>query len=303
MTSAPSTGPNAANDPLDETALLTHGDTIARALRRWCADRIEHLEEEFDLLDAPHNPSDRRRWALELSEDQALALAEVEQLQRVRGETNHAWSGDRWADLCSLGLRHRRHLDEEAVAAARRLRDLSSAYPGRGRAPRPRQSPASAEPGDVAVPWGVDPEAPATGRSPQMTSRSVWALLREAFPDASSGQCTVTAHRLLKEVLRPTLVASDAMQLRREITVALHAGSKPPVDEHERHRNQWIVESVLGRVVVPLADQRNRLAAAVDDVRALHPLTTGRNCPTCAVPSPCPTLRALGVPADSAGPA
>ncbi|MEU0900046.1 hypothetical protein [Streptomyces massasporeus] len=149
MTSAP----NASDDSLDETALLAHGDTIARALRRWCADRIEHLEEEFDLFDAPRNPSDRRRWALELSEDQALAMAEVEQLQRVRGETNRAWSGDRWADLGSLGLRHRRHLDEEAVAAARRLHDLSDAYPGRGRAPRPRQSPPFAEPGDVSVPW------------------------------------------------------------------------------------------------------------------------------------------------------
>lgn len=110
----------------------------------------------------------------------------------------------------------------------------------------------------MSVPWGVDPEAPATGRSPQMTSRSLWALLREAFPDASSAQCTVTAHRLLKEVLRPTLDASDAMQLRREITLALHAGTKPPTDEREHLRNQWIVESVLGRVVVPTQPARGR---------------------------------------------
>jgi hypothetical protein len=127
-----------------------------------------------------------------------------------------------------------------------------------------------------------------------MTSRSLWALLREAFPDASSGRCTVTAHRLLKEVLRPTLDRADAMRMRREITVALHAGVRPPADEHEELRNQWIVESVLGRVVVPLADQRNRLAAAVDDVRALHPLISGDNCPVCGVASPCPTRRALG---------
>jgi hypothetical protein len=81
---------------------------------------------------------------------------------------------------------------------------------------------------------------------------------------------------------------------RREITLALHAGTKPPTDEREHLRNQWIVESVLGRVVVPLADQRNRLAAAVDDVRALHPAIPGGKCPTCEVLSPCPTLQAVG---------
>jgi hypothetical protein len=210
MSTDPRSGPAADDDPLDETALLAHGDTVARALRRWCADRIEHLEEEFGLLDAPDEPSRRRRWALELSERQGLALAEVEHLQRVRGETNRAWSQDRWADLGSLGLRYRRHLDEEAVAAARRLRNLSDAYPGRGRAPRPRRSSAPAGPGEVTVPWGVDPDAPATGRSPQVTSRALWALLREAFPDASSGRCTVTAHRLLREVLRPTIGAVEA---------------------------------------------------------------------------------------------
>ncbi|MFJ4741120.1 hypothetical protein [Streptomyces sp. NPDC088775] len=294
MTTDPSAGPAAGDDLLDETALLAHGDTIARALRRWCADRIEDLKEEFDLFSAPDNPSERQRWTLELSERQALALAEVEQLQRVRAETNSAWSQDRWADLGALGLRYQRHLDEEAVATARRLRDLADAYPGRGRAPRPRQAPAAPGPGEVAVPWGVDPGAPATGRSPQMTSRSLWALLREAFPDASSGRCTVTAHRLLKEVLQPTLGPVEAMQMRREITAALYDGVRPPADEREKHRHQWIVESVLGRVVVPLTDQRNRLAAAVDDARALHPFISDGNCPVCGVASPCPTRRALG---------
>ncbi|MDW4912622.1 hypothetical protein [Streptomyces californicus] len=294
MTTDPSAGPAAGDDLLDETALLTHGDTIARALRRWCADRIEELKEESDLFGAPDNPSERQRWTLRLSERQALALAEVEQLQRVRAETNAAWSEDRWADLGALGLRHQRHLDEEAVAAACRLHDLSDAYPGRGRAPRPRQSTATPGPGEVAVPWGIDPGAPVTGRSPQMTSRSVWALLREAFPDASSGRCTVTAHRLLREALQPTVGPVGAMQMRREITAALYDGVRPPADEHEKLSHQWIVESVLGRVVVPLADQCSRLAAATDDVRALHPLVSGGRCPECGVASPCPTRRALG---------
>ncbi|MFE9029732.1 hypothetical protein ACFYOA_26360 [Streptomyces iakyrus] len=99
---------------------------------------------------------------------------------------------------------------------------------------------------------------------------------------------------LLKEVLRPPLDASDAMQLRREITPALHAGTKPPTDEREHLRNQRIVEPVLGRVVVPLADQRNRLAAAVDDVRAPSSSDPGREVPHLRGPVPVPDAAGSG---------
>ncbi|MEV8544434.1 hypothetical protein [Streptomyces sp. NPDC051572] len=263
---------------------------MAKALRHWCYSRMEELEEQHDLVDAPSDVSERSRWTLELTPDQSSGWAEIEHLRRVLGEANRAWAEDRWADLGALALRHRRHLDQDVVAVARRLYALASAFPDRGRAPRPRES---TERDGVRVPYGVDPDTPVSGRSPQVTSRWLWALLREAFPESSSGRCSVTANRLLREVVRPTLKPAEALALRRRIADALLAGSPPPADEHERLWNESITEAVLCHVVVPLADERNRLAAAVADARALHAAEPGEQCRTCGTPSPCPTLRAV----------
>lgn len=286
---------------LDETALLAHGDTVARALLAWTDERIEELQEVHDLFDEPEAPSAHCRWLAELDTSQTQALAQIELLRQVRARTYLAWAEDRWSDLGRLGSHHRRHLPDAAVAAARRLCDVAHAFPAKGRAPDPRQSMAMPPVREgVQVPWGVDPDAPVTGRSPHLTSRRLWALLREAFPDASSAQCTVTAHVLLREVIRPSLGPRDAVALRKELAAALGGAAAPPADEHERQRNRWIIESVLSGVVVPVVDERNRLASAVDDVRSLHPCVDGV-CRTCVMPWPCPTMRAIGVrPEDAA---
>ncbi|MFF1712150.1 hypothetical protein [Streptomyces sp. NPDC058268] len=279
---------------LDETALLTHGDTVARALRTWVDEAIDQLEEEHDLFDAPETPSAHSRWVADLSDARTQALAQVEQLRTVRARVYLAWAEDRWADLGQLGSRYRQHLPAQAVEAARRLCEIAQEFPSKGRAPQPRQSltmPPVRE--GVQVPWGVDPDAPVTGRSPLVSSRRLWALLREAFPEAPSSRCTVTAHRIQREVARAGVGPRDAMALRKEIASALGAAGASSADEYERQRAQC-VESVLSHVVVPLADERDRLAAAVADVHALHDHRETGRCPACGVPGPCPTNRALG---------
>lgn len=280
---------------LDETALLAHADTVARALRKWTDETIDQLEEDHDLFDAPNSPSAHSQWVADLSDSRTQALAQIEHLRTVRARVYLAWAEDRWADIGRLGSRYRQHLCTEALAAARRLCAVSEAFPDEGRAPRPRQSltmPPVRE--GVQVPWGVDPDAPVTGHPPLISARRLWALLHEAFPKAPSSLCTVTAHRILREVAVASMGPRDAMALRKKIAGALGAAGVPPEGERARQHDQWAVESVLSHVVVPLADERDRLAAAVADARALHDHLQTGCCPTCKVPGPCSTSRALG---------
>ncbi|MGW7312275.1 hypothetical protein [Streptomyces sp. NPDC054865] len=281
---------------LDESAVLAHGDTVARALGAWLDDAVEQLMDEHDLFDAPETPSAHSRRITALSDTRTQALAQVENLRTVRAQVYLAWAEDRWADLGRLGSQYRQQMPQDAVDAARRLSDLAHAFPGRGRAPQPRQSlgmPPVRE--GVQVPWGVDPDAPVTGRSPLLTSRRLWALLHEAFPEAESSRCTVTAHRIQREVGRSGVGPREGMSWRKVVMAALEGASGPPVDENARAQAQWAVESVMTGVIVPLVDERNQLAAAAADARALHSHQHGDGrCPTCRVPGPCPTSLALG---------
>ncbi len=126
---------------LDETALLARSDAVVRALRDWTVGRIHELRVEHALHDAPHNPSDRRRWALGLDEVRGGAFAEIERLSRIRRAANLAWGEDRWADIGELGHRYRAQLPDDVAAAAHHLCEAARAFPGRGRAQQPNPLP------------------------------------------------------------------------------------------------------------------------------------------------------------------
>ncbi|WP_404871070.1 hypothetical protein ACI1MP_37995 (plasmid) [Kitasatospora griseola] len=275
-------------EPFDQAAALTDADQLARALRTVTGTRIAELRRALGPI--PVGEDDRRRWALRLTQDQEQLLAEHDDLVALRTEVGRAWSEDRWADVARTAHRHRRRLGlgDDLVAVIHRLEDLATANPGAGR--RADQRTPGWTPPERAghrVPWGVDPDAPARG--PAAVRRDLWALLRRRFPDASSGACTVAANELLSELLEPAVQPRQANELRAAISVALTAGTRRPMEQHDR---QWTVESVLTAVVAGLLAERNLLAGAVADVSALHEAEDGV-CPACRVPSPCPTLRAV----------
>ncbi|MER5641853.1 hypothetical protein ABT095_33570 [Kitasatospora sp. NPDC002227] len=273
----------------DQTAALTDADQVARALRGITDIRLAGLRQALGPI--PPGRDDRRRWAASLTEDQEQLLAEHDDLVALRTEVGRAWAEDRWADVAHIAHRNRRRLGlgDDLVAVIHRLEDLEAAHPGLGRRPGPRDPGWSPpERAGHQVPWAVDPDAPARG--PAAVRRDLWALLRRRFPGASSGACTVAANELLAELLEPAVQPRQANELRAAISAALTAGTRRPMEQHDR---QWTVESVLTGVVAGLLAERNLLAGAVADVTALHQAEDGL-CPVCRVPSPCPTLRAVG---------
>ncbi|WP_159401054.1 hypothetical protein [Streptomyces sp. NRRL B-24484] len=116
------------------------------------------------------------------------------------------------------------------------------------------------------------------------TRHDIWAMLRRHFPGSKSSRCTVAANELVRQVLEPAVQPREANELRAAISEAVTAGIRRPLEQHDQ---QWVVESILGQVVVGLAGDRNLLAAAVADVLPFHQDHDG-TCPEYGSPSPCP---------------
>ncbi|MFZ3475425.1 hypothetical protein ACODT4_41130 [Streptomyces sp. 2.9] len=186
--------------------------------------------------------------------------------------------------------RHCPDLPADAKVLADRLRDAARAFPEDGRTAQALRHPLPAAQDAVAVPWGVDPAAPVLGPSPRADHRQVWQILREEFPGAGSARCTVATHRLLRDALASEVPGRDAQEWRREIAAALPAGIRGGQPDEDR---QWAAESLLHRVIAPLAADRDQLAGAVADALALHQDAAGQ-CTTCNSPWPCATALALG---------
>lgn len=276
-------------EAFDQAAALADADRLARALRTVTDTRLTEIRATLGHI--PAADGDRRRWAASLTEDHEHLLAEHDDLAALRTTIGQAWAEDRWADLAHTARRHRGRfeLPDDLVAVIHRLEDLDRAHPGLGRRVNPR-TPGWTPPERAGhrVPWGVDPDAPARG--PAAVRRDLWALLRRRFPGASSGACTVAANELLTELLEPAVLPRQANELRAAISSALTAGTRRPLEQHDR---QWTVESILTNVVAGLLAERNLLAGAVADVATMHQ-AEGGICPACRLPSPCPTARTVG---------
>ncbi|MFD5878465.1 hypothetical protein [Streptomyces yangpuensis] len=277
---------------LDEGAVLNWADQVAGAVREQYSDRVEALTEDHDLFEVPSRPAARRAWVLQLAGERAEAWAELEERRRVWEGISRAWAEGRWAEVARLAARHCRDLPPSEKVVVDRLRDVARAFPEKGRTAQAARQPLPSAAEAVAVPWGVDPSAPVLGPSPRAAHRQVWQTLTEEFPTADSARCTVAANRLLRDVLTGRMPAQDALGWREEIAAALSAGIRGGLRDEDR---PWAVESVLQRVIAPLAAERDRLAGAVADVLALHADTAGQ-CITCDSPWPCTTALALGQP-------
>lgn len=275
---------------LDEGAVLNWADELVRAIRKRYNDRADELIEEHDLFEAPSRLATRRAWVLQLEGRRIQAWAELEERRRVWERVSLAWAEGRWADVARLAARHCPDLPADAKALADRLRDVARAFPEDGRTAQTLRAPLPAAEDVVTVPWGVDPGAPVLGRSPRADHRQVWQILFEEFPAAGSARSTLATHRLLREVLDDEMPGRDAQEWRREISAALAAGTRGALADEDR---SWAAESLLQRVVAPLAADRDRLAGAVADAAALHQEAEGQ-CGTCRTAWPCVTARALG---------
>ncbi|MFF9010932.1 hypothetical protein ACF087_34805 [Streptomyces goshikiensis] len=284
---------------LDEGAALNWADALVRGVREQYNARADELTESYDLFEVPSRLAARRAWVLQLEGERAAAWAELEERRRVWERISLAWAEGRWADVARLAARHCPDLPAAVKALADRLRDVARAFPEDGRTPQALRYPLPAVHDAVAVPWGVDPAAPVLGPSPRADHRHVWQILREEFPGSGSARCTVATHRVLRDALADTVSGADAHEWRREIAAALAAGIRRPLPDEDR---QWAAESLLRRVIAPLATERDRLASAVADALALHK-ETGGQCSTCDSPWPCTTVLALGQtqPPEAAG--
>ncbi|MER6253544.1 hypothetical protein ABT224_19535 [Streptomyces sp. NPDC001584] len=284
---------------LDEGAVLNWADALVRAIREQYNAQADELIEDNDLFEVPSRLAARRAWVLQLEGERAAAWAELEERRRVWERVSLSWAEGRWTDVARLAARHCPDLPADAKALADRLRDVARAFPEAGRTAQALLEPLPVAQDAVAVPWGVDPAAPVLGPSPRADHRQVWQILREEFPGSGSARCTVATHRLLRDALASEVLGPDAQQWRREIAAALAAGIRGELPDEDR---QWAAESLLRRVIAPLADERDRLAGAVADALALHQDTAGR-CSTCDSPWPCTTVLALGQtrPPEAAG--
>ncbi|MFD6534908.1 hypothetical protein [Streptomyces goshikiensis] len=252
---------------------------------------MDELIEKHDLLEVPSPLAARRAWVLQLEGRRAEAWTELEERRRVWERVSLAWAEGRWADVARLVARHCPGLPADAKAIADRLRDVARAFPEDGRTAQALRYPLPVAQDAVAVPWGVDPAAPVLGRSPRADHRQVWQILYEEFPGSGSARCTVATHRLLRDALADEVAGRDAQQWRQEIADALSAGIRGGLPDEDR---QGAAESLLHRVIAPLAGGRDQLAGAVADALALHQADATDQCGTCRTAWPCATALALG---------
>ncbi|WP_030273832.1 hypothetical protein [Streptomyces sp. NRRL B-24484] len=118
---------------IDLKPVLRLADLLAAGLRAAAADRITELRPALGPL--PANAADRHRRELLLDEDGRRALAEHEEMVRLRAAAGRAWSEDRWADLAELARRYGSRLRLradliEAVEAIERIDAFPAAPAG-----------------------------------------------------------------------------------------------------------------------------------------------------------------------------
>ncbi|MEV6207875.1 hypothetical protein [Kitasatospora sp. NPDC051914] len=119
------------NPPIiDSKPVLRQADLLAAGLRAAAAARIAELRRALGPV--PAGDGDRHRWQLLLDDDRRRALAEHDDLVRLRKAAGHAWSEDRLGDLARLALRYREHLrlGDDLVGAIRQVDAFADAHPG-----------------------------------------------------------------------------------------------------------------------------------------------------------------------------
>ncbi|WP_431683111.1 hypothetical protein [Kitasatospora sp. KL5] len=119
------------NPPIiDSKPVLRQADLLAAGLRAAAAARIAELRRALGPV--PAAAADRCRWQLLLSDDRRRALAEHDDLVRLRKAAGHAWSEDRLVDLVRLAVPYREHLrlGDDLVAAIRQIDAFADTHPG-----------------------------------------------------------------------------------------------------------------------------------------------------------------------------